>query len=207
MQKFKGCHIWYLVLSLLLFVGSILLFPNFLGIEFGDKLTDALLGFGLLMYFIFVIIPELDAFSKKYIELKIITLIETIFVAFLMVYSMLAFMNLLDNISKNLVAGIVLFLRGVSLLVSSYYKERLKLKKLTKYLYILLISFGVWTITYKTINDDVFLYVICVGFLLFSFISFITSLVYWPRKKRKKDEIKNTEILESQVIDIVQENI
>lgn len=203
MHKFKGCHIWYLILSLLLFVSSILLFPNFTGLKWGEKLIDILLSICLLFYFIFIIIPELETFSKKHLEAKIITLIETIFIAFLMVSNTLSSFGIMDGLSNNLVIGIVLYLRGTSLIVLSIYGKQTKLKFLAKYLYILLISFSVWMMFANEIIDKYLLIGLCLLFSFLALISFIYSLIYWPKKNKifkKKNNDTSLDVIEEIIV-------
>ena len=40
MKKFKGCHVIYLIISLLFVAAGIVLFPNLTNLGWGEKLLD-----------------------------------------------------------------------------------------------------------------------------------------------------------------------
>ena len=192
MKKFKGCHVIYLIISLLLIAAVIVLFPNLTNLGWGEKLLDLLIGLALLVYFIFVVIPSLDNFSSKSTEIKVLTIIETILVAFLMVASFLSFFNVMTTFPINIIVGGTLWLRGTCLVVGAIHGRKSRFGVLGKYLYILLISLGIYVVFSNVIREVVLLTGLCVVLFLLALIMLISSIKYWPKKENtpKKKETK-----------------
>ena len=193
MKKFKGCHVIYLILSLLFIAAGIVLFPNLTNLGWGEKLLDLLIGLALLVYFVIVIIPSLDNFSSKHNEIKVLTVIETVLVIFLMVASFLSFFNIMSTLPINIIVGGTLWLRGTCLVVGAIHGRKSKFGVLGKYLYILLISLGIYVIFSNLITEVVLLTSLCVLLFLLALILLICSIKYWPKKAKKEKAPKKQE--------------
>ena len=161
MKKFKGSHILYLILSLVLIAGGILLFPGLTNLGWGEKILDLLVGGILLVYFILIIIPALDKFSDKHVETKVLILIEVIAIAFLMVSSFLAFFDIMGALPIEIIVGGALWLRGTIQIVNIIHGRKSKFNWFGKYLYILLISLGVWILVGGFVTEKSILITIC----------------------------------------------
>lgn len=188
MKKFKGCYIWYLILSLLFIAAGVLLFPNLTNLGWGERLIDLLVGVALLVYFIAVIIPSLEHFGSKHTEIKILTLVETVLVAFLMVASVLSFFDIMTTLPINIVVGGALWLRGTCLVVGAVHGRKSRFGAFGKYLYILLISLGIWVVFSNLITDKVILTSLCVVLFIAALILLIYSVKYWPKKTKEQKQ-------------------
>ena len=188
MKKFNGCHIVYLLLSIVLIAAGILLFPGLTGLCWGEKVLDLLIGLILLFYFILVIIPALDKFSDKHIESKVLILIETIAIAFLMVASFLSFFEVMSALPVHIIVGGALWLRGTILVVQAIHGKRSKFNWVGKYIYILLISLGVWVIFGGVVTEKNILIAICCLFFALALMLLVFAIQYWPKKTKEEKE-------------------
>lgn len=191
MKKFKNCHVVYLIIALILVVAGILFYPNLTNLGLGERFLDLIVAGFLLLYLISFVIPYFNKFDSKASEYKVVLIVELVAISYLLVSNVLSFFNVMGALPINKVFGIVIWVRGVSLLISCLYGRSDSLGKLSKYIDIILISCGVYFFFVATISEGEMLRSLCWLFFVLALILIIYAIVYWPKKTVvRKETIK-----------------
>jgi uncharacterized membrane protein HdeD (DUF308 family) len=110
-----------------------------------------------------------------------------------MVASFLSFFNVMTTLPINIIVGGTLWLRGTCLVVGAIHGRKSRFGVLGKYLYILLISLGVYVVFSNIITEVVLLTSLCVVLFVLALIMLISSIKYWPKKVKKEKTSKKKE--------------
>lgn len=192
MKKFKNCHILYLLISILFTAVGILFYPNLTNLGWGEKFIDLFLGFLLALYLFFIIVPELKNFNNRHNEVKVVNVLEIMLISFLTISSILSFFDVVTTLSLTKTLGLAIWVRGVCLLIYAFHGRREHFGFLDKFIFILLISLGVWVFFNGKITNDHLLLALCWTLFVAAVFLIIYAIIYWPKKEVKKSDKKKT---------------
>lgn len=190
MKKFKNCHILYLLISVLFIAVGILFYPNLTNLGWGEKFIDLFLGVLLALYLFFMIFPELKNFNNKHNEVKVVNVLEIMVISFLTISSILSFFDIANTLSLTKTLGLAIWVRGVSLLIYVFHGRRKYFGFLDKFIFIILISLGVWVFFNGKITNEHLLLILCWALFVVAVFLIIYAIIYWPKKEVKKSNKK-----------------